>query len=120
MVGIMAESSSYVGREFHGKCFDRTQFIVGTVKALKIFLHSLSEKSPTIDVIKVMLTSQVSHFSKSVFVFRVLLYHRLCKPNIKRKYPETNTTENKFTKLLMDPRIHVLVKWQLKIIFRKI
>ena len=94
MVGIMAESSSYVVREFHEKCFDRTQFIVRTVKAPNRFLRSFSETSPTHDVIKVMLTSQVSYFSKSVFVFRVLLYHRLYKPNIKRKYPETNTTEN--------------------------
>ena len=82
MAGIMAESSSYVVREFHEKCFNRTQFIPRTVKAPKSFLRSFSETSPTHDVIKAMLTSQVSHFSKSVFIFRVLLYHRLYKPNI--------------------------------------
>ena len=94
MVGIMAESSSYVAREFHEKWFDRTQFIPRIVKALNTFLRSFSETSPTHDVIKAMLTSQVSHFLKSVVVFRVLLYHRLYKPNISRKYPETDTTEN--------------------------
>ena len=77
MVGIMAESSSNVVREFHEKCFDRTQFILKTVKTPKTSLRSFSETSPTHDVIKVMLTSQVSHISKSVFIFRVLLYHRL-------------------------------------------
>ena len=77
MVGIMAESLSNVVREFHEKWFDRTQFIPRTVKALNTFLRSFSEMSPTHDVIKAMLTSQVSHFSKSVFIFRVLLYHRL-------------------------------------------
>ena len=45
MVGIMAESSSYVVREFHEKCFDRTQFILRTVKASKTFLRSFSETS---------------------------------------------------------------------------
>ena len=93
MVEIMAESSSYVVREFHEKCFDRTQFIVRTVKAPDKFLRSFSETSLTHDVIKVMLTSQVLNFSKFVFVFRVLLYHQLYKPNIKGKYSETNTTE---------------------------
>ena len=94
MVGIMAESSSYVVREFHEKCFDRTQSILRTVKALDTFLRSFSETLPTHDVINVMLTSQVSHISKSVFTLRVLLYHRLYKPNILRKYLETNMTEN--------------------------
>ena len=94
MVGIMAESSSYAVREFHEKCFDRTQFIPRTVKSPNTVLRSFSETSPTHDVIKTMLTSQVSHFSKSVFMFRVLLYHRLYKPNIQRKYPEPDTTEN--------------------------
>ena len=37
MVGIMAESSSYVVREFHEKCCDKTQFILRTVKAPKTF-----------------------------------------------------------------------------------
>ena len=63
MVGIMAESSSYVVREFNEKCFDRTQFILRTVKAPNTFLRSFSETSPTHDVIKVMLMSQVSHIS---------------------------------------------------------
>ena len=94
MVGIMAESWSYVVHEFHEKCFDRTQFILRTVKAPNTFLRSFSEASPTHDVIKVVLTSQVSHIQKSVFIFRVLLYHQLHKPNISRKYTETNTTEN--------------------------
>ena len=70
MVGIMAESSSYVVREFHEKCFDRTQFILRTVEAPNTFLRSQPETSPTHDVIKVMLTSQVSHILKSVFIFR--------------------------------------------------
>ena len=61
MVGIMAESSSNVVREFHEKCSDRTQFILRTVKAPNTFLCSFSETSPTHDVVKVMLTSQVSH-----------------------------------------------------------
>ena len=81
MVGILSESLSYVGREFHEKCFDRTQFILRTVNA-PINLYSFSETSPTHDVINVMLTSQVSHISKSVFIFRVRLYHRLYNPNI--------------------------------------
>ena len=68
MVGIMAESSSYVVREFHEKCFDKTQFILRPVKAPKTCLRSFSETSPTHDVIKVILTSQVSHNSKSVFI----------------------------------------------------
>ena len=37
MVGNMAESSSYVVREFHEKCFDKTQFILRTVMAPKTF-----------------------------------------------------------------------------------
>ena len=78
----MAEPSSYVVHEFHVRCFDRTQFILRTVKAPNAFLRSFSAMS------------QVSHFSKSVFIFRVLLNHRLYEPNIKRKYPETNTTEH--------------------------
>ena len=75
MVEIMAELLSYIVREFHEKCFDRTQFILRTAKAPNIFLRSFSETSPTHDVINVMLTSQVSHIPKSVFIFRVLLYH---------------------------------------------
>ena len=94
MVDIMAESSTYVVREFHEKCFNRRQFIPRTVKAPNSFLRSFSETLPTHNVIKDMLTSQVSFFSKIVFIFRVLLNHRLYKPNIKRKYPETNTTEH--------------------------
>ena len=94
MVGFMAESSTYNVREFHEKCFNRKQFILRTVKAPNTFLRSFSETSPAYDVIKDMVTSQISHFSKSVFIFRVLLYHRLYKPNIKRKYPETNTSEH--------------------------
>ena len=67
MVGIMAESSSFVVREFHEKCFDRTQFIPRTVKAPNKILRSLSETSPTHDVIMAMLTSQVSFFFQNPF-----------------------------------------------------
>ena len=77
MVAIMAESSSHVVRAFHEKCFDRTQFILRTVKASNTFLRSYSETASTHEVIKVMLTSQVSHISKSVFIFRVLLFQQL-------------------------------------------
>ena len=80
--------------EVNGNCFNRSQFILRTVKAPKTFLRSISETSPTHDVIKDMLTSQVAHFSESVFIFKVLLYHQLYTPNIKRKYPETNTAEH--------------------------
>ena len=76
MVEITAESYGYVVREFHEKYFDRTQFILRTVKTSKTFLRTFSETLPTHDVIKVMM-SQVSHISKSVFIFRVLLYHQL-------------------------------------------
>ena len=90
MVGIMAILSV----NFMKNASIETQFILRTVKAANTFLRSFSATSPTQDVIKVMLKSQVSHFSNSVFIFRVLLYHRLYKPNIKRKYPETNMTEH--------------------------
>ena len=93
--------------EFHEKCFDRMHFILSEVKASNTcsFLRSFSETSPTHEVIKVMLMSRVSHFSKCVFIFRVLLYHRFYKPNIKKKYPETNMTMNCFTKFFMGPCI---------------
>ena len=87
MVEIMAESSCYVVREVHEKCFNRTQFILRTVKAPNTFYVASH------DLIKDALTSQVSHFSKSVFIL-VLLYHRLyIKQNIKRNI-QKQTTEH--------------------------
>ena len=94
MAGFMVESSSYVVREFQEQLFNTTQFILRTVKAPNTLLCCFSATSSTHDVIKVMLTSQVLQFQKSVIIPRVLLYHRFYKPNIKRKYPEANTTEH--------------------------
>ena len=83
MVEIMAEPASHVVREFHEICFDRTQFILRTVKAHNTFLRSLSETSPTHAVLIGMLTSQVSHISKSFFIFRAII-----SSNILAKYLE--------------------------------
>ena len=62
IVGIMAELSSYVVREFHEKCFNRTKFILRTVKAPNTFFRSFSATSLTHVVLKVMLTLQIRIF----------------------------------------------------------
>ena len=86
MVGIMAESSIYVVREFHEKCFNRSQFILRTVKAPNTFLRSFSETSPTHDVFKDMLTSHFFTFFKinpflyveSYFIiYKVMKYRKI-------------------------------------------
>ena len=101
MVGIMAESSSYVVREFHEKCFNRTQFILRTVMAPNKILRSFSVTSPTHDVIKAMLTSHVLHFAKSVFIFRVLSH---IVGYISRDNPKVCICDTKFpTPLVISP-----------------
>ena len=80
---------------FLGNYFDRTQFIVRTVKVPNTFIRGFSETSPTHEVIKVMLPSQVSMFSKSVFIFIESYSIIDYISQISRgKFPETNTTEN--------------------------